>query len=96
MSFNIFFLLLSFQEVLQAEYQQIWEKNCQESKRKCESIIKRVFGPLEEKGSSAYTVPGGYNKYCTDLQMMIQKYKAAEGKGVKVCLGEVVLSHVFR
>ncbi|XP_046902447.1 guanylate-binding protein 1-like [Hypomesus transpacificus] len=70
-------------EVLQAEYQQIWEKNCQESKRKCESIIKRVFGPLEEKGSSAYTVPGGYNKYCTDLQMMIQKYKAAEGKGVK-------------
>ena len=93
MSFILLSLLLSFQEVLQAEYQQIWEKNFQESKRVCESIIKRVFGPLEEKGSSAYTVPGGYNKYCSDLQMMIQKYKATKGKGVKVCWGEVVLSN---
>ncbi|XP_062312450.1 guanylate-binding protein 1-like [Osmerus eperlanus] len=70
-------------EVLEAEYRQIREENCQESKRKCESIIKHVFGPLEEKGSSDYTVPGGYNKYCTDLQMMTKIYRRTEGKGVK-------------
>ncbi|XP_046902450.1 guanylate-binding protein 1-like isoform X1 [Hypomesus transpacificus] len=70
-------------EVLEAEYRQIHEKNCQESKRVCESIIKRVFGPLEEEGSSVYTVPGGYYNYCTDLQMMTKLYKRTEGKGVK-------------
>jgi len=96
MSFNLLFLLLSFQTVLEAEYRQIREKNCQESKKVCESIIKHVFVPMEENGSSAYTVPGGYNKYCTDLQMMTKIYRRTKGKGVKVCWGEVVLSNDFR
>ena len=96
MSWFLSSLLTVFQEVLEAEYRQIHEKNCQESKRVCESIIKRVFGPLEEEGSSVYTVPGGYYNYCTDLQMMTKLYKRTEGKGVKVCWGEVVLSNEFR
>lgn len=40
-----------------------------------------IFAPLE--GNAAYTTPGGYNKYCTDLETMTRTYRETEGKGVK-------------
>ena len=78
-------LILCFQGVIQGKYVQIYEKNFIESRKASEQIIKQVFKPLEDNlGAGLYTVSGGYKTFCQDLQKMTDKYRHAEGKGVKV------------
>ncbi|MFT7800647.1 guanylate-binding protein 1-like [Arapaima gigas] len=75
---------LLLMKALQEEYEALSNKNAQESKTVCKSIIKRVFQPLENQLSSgSYMSPGGYKKYCKDMQNFISQYKSEPGKGVK-------------
>uniref|UniRef100_A0A8C9QZN0 Guanylate binding protein 1 n=1 Tax=Scleropages formosus TaxID=113540 RepID=A0A8C9QZN0_SCLFO len=74
---------LELMKVLQKEYEAICDKNIQESKKVCQSIIKRVFQPLEDRLSSgSYMSPGGYRKYSQDIQNYIRKYRSEHGRGV--------------
>ncbi|XP_061094548.1 guanylate-binding protein 1-like [Conger conger] len=75
---------LKLMELMQAEYTAICEKNVVESKKACESIIKRIFRPLEENiASGQYTSVGGYERYRKDFNSLISKYRSAEGRGIK-------------
>ncbi|XP_061094492.1 guanylate-binding protein 1-like [Conger conger] len=75
---------LKLMELMQVEYKAICEKNVVESKKACESIIKRIFRPLEENiASGQYTSVGGYERYRNDLNNLISKYRSAEGRGIK-------------
>ena len=66
---------------MQAEYTTICEKNVAESKKACESIIKRIFRPLEENiASGQYTSVGGYEQYRKDFKKFISKYRSAKGE----------------
>ncbi|KAJ8332793.1 hypothetical protein SKAU_G00416890 [Synaphobranchus kaupii] len=75
---------IELMKLLQTEHKAICEKNVIESKKACESIIKRIFRPLEENiASGKYMTVGGYQQYCKDLENFISKYRSAGGKGIK-------------
>ncbi|KAJ8332791.1 hypothetical protein SKAU_G00416870 [Synaphobranchus kaupii] len=75
---------IELMKLLQTEYMEICDKNIVESKKACESIIKRIFRPLEENiASGKYMTVGGYQQYRKDLDNFISKYRSAEGKGIK-------------
>ncbi|KAJ8359107.1 hypothetical protein SKAU_G00156320 [Synaphobranchus kaupii] len=76
---------IELMKLLQTEYMEICDKNIVESKKACESIIKRIFRPLEENiVSGKYITVGGYQQYRKDLHNFISKYRSAEGKGIKL------------
>ncbi|KAJ8332790.1 hypothetical protein SKAU_G00416860 [Synaphobranchus kaupii] len=72
---------IELMKLLQTEYTAICDKNIVESKKACESIIKRIFRPMEN--ICKYMTVGGYQQYCKDLDNFISKYRSAEGKGIK-------------
>ncbi|KAJ8332782.1 hypothetical protein SKAU_G00416780 [Synaphobranchus kaupii] len=75
---------IELMKLLQTEYTAICDKNVVESKKACESIIKRIFRPLEENiASGKYMTVGGYQQYRKDLDNFISKYRSAERKGIK-------------
>ncbi|KAJ8333219.1 hypothetical protein SKAU_G00421150 [Synaphobranchus kaupii] len=75
---------IGLKNLLQTEYTAICDKNVVESKEACESIIKRIFKPLEDNiASKKYESVGGYQQYCEDLERFTSQYRSAEGKGIK-------------
>ncbi|KAL0963674.1 hypothetical protein UPYG_G00309390 [Umbra pygmaea] len=75
---------LELMKVLQEEYEKICERNYKESKQACETKIKCIFAPLEEKiNDGSYMTPGGYKEYCYDLKLATSEYRSEGGRGVK-------------
>ena len=67
------------------KYNELCEKNVDESRKACQRIIKQVFRSLEDTlVTGLYAAPGGYKMFCQDLHTMTDAYRRAEGRGVKV------------
>ncbi|KAJ8333225.1 hypothetical protein SKAU_G00421210 [Synaphobranchus kaupii] len=74
---------IGLKNLLQTEYTAICDKNVVESKKACESIIKRIFKPLEDIASGKYKSVGGHQQYCDDLKRFTSQYRLEKGKGIK-------------
>ncbi|KAL0963673.1 hypothetical protein UPYG_G00309380 [Umbra pygmaea] len=75
---------LELMKVLQEEYEKICERNYKESQQACETKIKCIFAPLEEKiNDGSYMTPGGYKEYCNNMKLATSEYRSEGGRGVK-------------
>ncbi|XP_043936635.1 guanylate-binding protein 1-like [Protopterus annectens] len=65
-------------------YEQLCQKNEQESANHCKAIIMDLFSNLEkEVADGLYSQPGGYKQFIKVQRDLLEKYMAIPGKGVK-------------
>ncbi|XP_066500188.1 guanylate-binding protein 1-like isoform X2 [Hoplias malabaricus] len=80
---------------LDHEYEKQVTQNKEESLKLSQSVISRVFGPLNEQiRVGTYQRPGGHSDFCRALEAAVQQYNLEKGLGLmseevlKTCLSE--------
>nr|XP_055059537.1 guanylate-binding protein 1-like [Misgurnus anguillicaudatus]XP_055059538.1 guanylate-binding protein 1-like [Misgurnus anguillicaudatus] len=62
---------------IQKQYEEFCEQNKEESKNVCQSVLKRVFEPVEDGlHNGDYMKPGGYRQYKDTLTQLAKDYRS--------------------
>ncbi|XP_056335455.1 guanylate-binding protein 1 [Danio aesculapii] len=100
---NAEFMKRSFKDEKQEYIHQLKEKidvyyvcllqdNASASEKKCKDLLKDLYSEMNKKlQDGVYSQPGGFKLYCSDRDVIVEKYRSEPNKGV---MAEAVL-HEF-
>ncbi|CAM4572403.1 unnamed protein product [Leuciscus chuanchicus] len=76
--------LKSLEENFNKLFDEYLCQNGQASKTRCEDLLSSLSVPMTEKLKQGfYTIPGGYDLFCKDLEDIVKKFNNQANKGVK-------------
>ncbi|CAM4572394.1 unnamed protein product [Leuciscus chuanchicus] len=76
--------LKSLEENFNKLFNEYLCQNEQASKTRCEDLLSSLSVPMTEKLKQGfYTIPGGYDLFCKDLEDIVKKFNNQANKGVK-------------
>nr|XP_055059163.1 guanylate-binding protein 1-like [Misgurnus anguillicaudatus] len=76
--------LNKLEEDIRKYYENLLKENEMASEGKCKELLKNLFSNMSERlQNGAYSQPGGYEVYCRDRAVIIEKYCSEPNKGVR-------------